>query len=192
MERNFILRISLSEIEPLIWRQVKVNADIPLSELHHVIQLAMGWKNYHLYQFSYHDLLMGNPVLLDEKDIISDRLVTLAAILKEEGDVLSYEYDFGDGWMHEVRLETITNEAKASHPPVCLNGERSSPPEDCGGIRGYYSLLKALTDKRNPEHRETVQWAGAYNPEKINLEAINKSFQSIRRYVRKYETENGL
>lgn len=193
MERNFILHISLVEIEPLIWRRVKVEADVLLSDLHHVIQLAMGWKNYHLYQFSHHGLLMGNPVLLEGEDIVSDRAVPLAAILKELGDSLMYEYDFGDGWMHEIRLEEILEEEKSSFPPVYLDGQRSSPPEDCGGVPGYREALKVLADKKHPEYKEMRTWVGrSFDPEKVDPDRINKSFHSISRYIRNYETGNGL
>lgn len=193
MKRNFILHISLVEIEPLIWRRVKVEADVLLSDLHHVIQLAMGWKNYHLYQFSHHGLLMGNPVLLEGEDIVSDRAVSLAAILKEVGDSLMYEYDFGDGWMHEIRLEEIIEEEKAAFPPVYLDGRRNSPPEDCGGVPGYYEVLKVLADKKHPEYKEMRTWVGrSFDPEKVDPDRINKSFHSISRYIRNYETGNGL
>ena len=193
MERSFILHISLAEIEPLIWRSVKVKADILLSDLHHVIQLSMGWKNYHLYEFSHHGLLMGNPVLLEREDIVSDRVVPLSAILKEDGDSLTYEYDFGDGWMHEIRLEGIVEEEKAAFPPLYLDGQRSSPPEDCGGVPGYYNILKILADKKHPEYKEMRTWVGrSFDPEKVDPDRINASFRSINRYIRNYETGKGL
>lgn len=135
---------------------------------------------------------MGNPVLLEGEDIVSDRAVPLSAILKEAGDSLMYEYDFGDGWMHEIRLEEMTEEEKAIFPPVCLDGQRSSPPEDCGGIPGYYELLKVLADKTHPEYKEMRTWVGrSFDPEKVDSDRINASFRSIKKYIRNYETGNG-
>lgn len=187
------MHISLVGTEPPVWRRIKVKADILLSDLHHVIQLAMGWKNYHLYQFSHHGILMGNLVLLEEEDIVSDRDVSLSSILKKEADTMMYEYDFGDSWLHEIRLEDIVEEEKAVFPPVYLDGQRSSPPEDCGGINGYYELLKVLADKKHPEYKEMLTWVGkSFEPEKVDPDRINSSFHSIKQYIRNYEAGNGL
>lgn len=33
------------------------------------------------------------------------------------------------------------------------------PPEDCGGIYGYYDLLEILEDPKHREHAERKDWA---------------------------------
>ncbi len=44
--------------------------------------------------------------------------------------------------------------------PVCIDGERACPPEDCGGVDGYYRMLEILKDTSDPEHEEMKTWAG--------------------------------
>ncbi|MDP4213075.1 MAG: plasmid pRiA4b ORF-3 family protein [Bacteroidota bacterium] len=130
---------------------------------------------------------------MEGEDIVSDRAVPLSAILKEAEDSLMYEYDIGDGWMHEIRLEELTEEEKAVFPPLYLDGQRSSPPEDCGAIDGYYEVLKVLADKKHPEYKEMcTSVERSFDPEKVDADHIGTSFRSIKRYIRNYETGNGL
>jgi hypothetical protein len=55
-----------------------------------------------------------------------------------------YKYDFGDSWEHEVLVEEVLPPDPDFKHPVCLGGANACPPEDCGGIPGYYDLLAAL------------------------------------------------
>jgi len=99
---------------------------------------------------------LGDP---DESQ--DEAKVRLSDVLHRERDWLLYEYDFGDSWEHEVRVEKIL-----PAPPVgvrkaaCLGGARACPPEDCGGIPGYERLLKILANPKHPEHDETLEWIG--------------------------------
>jgi len=67
-----------------------------------------------------------------EDDLRLDQLVAV------EGDKLWYEYDFGDGWDHVLRVEKVLDDP----PPQvrCTGGQKACPPEDCGGIGGYEEL----------------------------------------------------
>jgi len=101
---------------------------------------------------------------------------TLQIIFLSQVKLLSNEYDFGDSWHHEILFEGILLKEKKVKYPVCLAGERACPPEDCGGIWGYESLLKILRDPKHEEYESMVEWLsgwyGKYNPEKIDRGTI--------------------
>ena len=92
-----------------------------------------------------------------------------------------YEYDFGDGWIHEVVAEKILPPDPGFKNPVCLAGENACPPEDCGGIPGYYNLLEILGDRKHPEYRDMKDWMGGkFDPAAFKLDAVNKAFKRLK------------
>ena len=106
--------------------------------------------------------------LMDEQHIFVGQLV-------KKGSQFTYTYDFGDGWRHLVTVEKISK--PTGRPdldfPACVAGERACPPEDCGGPYSYEEFLDALTDKHHPEHRDTKQWSGAFEPEVFSVQQAN-------------------
>ena len=132
-----------------------------MARLHDALQEAFGWTNSHLHQFRVGRECFGVP----DRDgwggpeVIDERRVRL----EEVADVKSrlvYEYDFGDGWEHDIVVERV--DAGDEALPTCLDGRRARPPEDCGGPYGYENLLQALADPKHPEHAEMREWAGPY------------------------------
>jgi hypothetical protein len=103
--------------------------------------------------------------------------VLLSQVIRRQGQVFSYEYDFGDGWLHEVKVEKILPYDPGMALPVCLAGARACPPEDCGSFPGYANVLRVLKQAKTPEDREFRKWVGEYNPELFNPEAINRQLQ---------------
>jgi hypothetical protein len=89
-----------------------------------------------------------------------------------------YEYDFGDSWEHEVLVEKVVPAEKGrGRYPLVTAGKRASPPEDCGGIPGYYQLLEVLGNPRHPEHEEMLEWCGGeYDPDEFDLQEVNRIF----------------
>lgn len=84
---------------------------------------------------------------------------------------LRWDYDFGDGWEHDVIVEAIEPTRSDTTYPVCLKGKRACPPEDCGGPWGYQNLIDALRDPDHPEHDELVDWASPdFDPEEFDVE----------------------
>lgn len=122
------LRISLLDVRPTVWRRVLVPATLTFSDLHRVIQYAMGWEHAHLHQFRAFT------------EIGDDALI--GAFLRDPGDRVSYEYDFGDSWEHVVELVQVrTGRVRVPRLPWVLAGARACPPEDCGGPWGYMAAL---------------------------------------------------
>jgi hypothetical protein len=113
-------------------------------------------------------------------DMKDDRRVRLRDIAREKGASFLYVYDFGDGWRHRVTVEDISPRTEYSLVPLCLDGKRACPPEDCGGIGGYQNLVEALRDRRHPEHRELRMWVGRhYDPELFSVQAVNSALAAL-------------
>ena len=92
--------IQLDGTDPLVSRTFKVSSEITMYELHHTIQVVMGWKNYHLYQFEVGDTVIADSSLWDEDEMgpITDvKKVSVGEVFDKVGITAEYEYDFGDG-----------------------------------------------------------------------------------------------
>jgi hypothetical protein len=109
----------------------------------------------------------------DEEDILISQVAEMGRKVR-----FTYEYDFGDGWQHEVALEkTLEPEPKVKYPK-CVEGARACPPEDCGGIWGYADFLEAIADPKHENHREVKEWVGGkFDPEKFSVEVVNKGLR---------------
>ena len=174
------LKITLKYSRPPIWRRIHVSADTRLGELHDIIQTAMGWSDDHLHQFIIGDTSYGMPDPHFPGDIKSERNVRLDGVAAE-GDTLIYEYDFGDGWVHEIEVEKVLPAEPGKRYPLCLAGKRACPPEDCGGMPGYERLLEVLRDPKHEEHEEMREWAGEdFDPEAFDLNKINRALKGIQ------------
>ena len=175
-------KITLKDSKPKIWRRFQIESTLMFYDLHLIIQTVMGWSNTHLYQFIYDgDNFIGNPELLERDGIADDKEVAISIVFDKPKIKMEYEYDFGDGWQHELILEKIEKKNTTQHYPTCLEGEMNCPPEDCGGIHGFYDRLKAFKNKRHPEHEDVVEWMREnYNPEFFDLQSVNKNLQDYK------------
>jgi len=107
--------------------------------------------------------------------------VKLKDVVSREKAKFIYEYDFGDGWEHELLVEKILPPTAGQRYPICLKGKRACPPEDVGGIWGYADFLEAIQDPNNPDHEDLLEWiGGSFDPEAFDLEEINRRLQKIR------------
>jgi hypothetical protein len=175
------VRIELRDSDPPIWRQVEVPTSISLKVLHDVIQIVMGWFDYHLWEFTIGGQRYGLPMDEDwgTEPRIEATKVRLRDVLKQRKTTIDYLYDFGDSW--ELRL-TVTDvrvgEPGVSYPRY-VAGEHNAPPEDCGGIPGFYELLDAIADPRHPSHAEAKQWLDEYDPNAIDTLLIGDDLARI-------------
>lgn len=138
------MHVELTGTQPPVWRRVDLASDLFLDRIHDVLQMVMGWQDYHLHQFASggqaHDPKAENYVMpagLAEGIVgIDERRVRLDEVLVGPGDRLFYEYDFGDSWSHTLDLEEVIDRSPGADPARCVGGEWACPPEDCGGIGG--------------------------------------------------------
>lgn len=73
---------------------------------------------------------------------------------------MTYLYDFGDSWEHEILVEKIEQGAAGMEHPECLTGKRACPIEDCGGIHGYQRMVDILADPAHAQRQEILDWVG--------------------------------
>ena len=191
---TYQLKVTLEDMSPPIWRRFQVPGRISLAGLHLVLQTVMGWENDHLYQFQ-----VGRRVIDESGGGLSpaERLfgsssrkkedawaVELRSVAPEKGARLTYVYDFGDNWCHEVLVEQTTCPDGDPDRAVCLAGERACPPENCGGVWGYEEVLAAIADPKNPALAERRERLGQnYHPDRFDSAAVTarlRKFDPVR------------
>jgi hypothetical protein len=175
-------KITLKEIEPVIWRRIVVPATYSFWDLHVAIQDSMGWLDSHLHVFRIDNPRTGkiDEIGIPEDDPFEDELVLLPGwelsivdYFIQPGDRAGYEYDFGDSWEHEVVLEGILLKGTKTKYPKCTGGARACPPEDCGGVHGYQEMLKIVRNRSHEEHKSTMEWLGGkYDPKTFDPDSI--------------------
>jgi hypothetical protein len=195
------LKATLQGLRPPIWRRILIPDDFHLDELHHAIQISMGWTNSHLHQFTlrtktprqgrldYEIALLSRRGSFFEADVLGERVFSdpefeledaedesrarLVQILPKVGAKLEYLYDMGDSWEHHIVLEKILEPNPSISYPCCIAGRRACPPEDCGGVWGYADLIEALGDAKHERHEEVKEWAGEIDPDHFDIDQTN-------------------
>lgn len=180
----FQFKITLLDIKPAIWRRIQV-PDCTLDVLHLYVQAAFGWWNYHLHQFEIDGVRYGPPKPegmdfgLETEDETGAGLSDLLPRTKRKARWV-YEYDFGDGWRHEVLFEGFTAPEPKAKYPLCLEGARACPPEDCGGPWGYVDYLASITDPEHEQHEEMLEWRGPFDPEAFDPKKATTEMRKVR------------
>ena len=192
-------KVHLKEISPMIWRRFLIQSDSTLKDLHYVIQILMGWTNYHLNEFIIKGRRYTIPNMIGNPSVCGKygSNIKLEEFKFRKNEKFLYTYDFTAGWEFEVRLETINSPQNKKIYPICISGSGASPDEECGGthrfseLKDYWSIkaddiliefLTALADKKNSdkmisetfdmyELQETSYWL---NINKYERKEINK------------------
>lgn len=180
------IKITLLGTKPPIWRRLVVPASMSLARLHDVLQTAMGWHDCHMHEFRAGDRHFGKP---DPEDldmgmppVENERTIKLSSVLRRPGAKMIYTYDFGDNWEHAVVLEKQLPLLPDMNDPICLDGKLACPPDDCGGIPGFYDLLDALADPNHEQHEEMRDWVGdEFDPQAFSIDLVNRRLAPRRR-----------
>ncbi|HDX9578387.1 TPA: plasmid pRiA4b ORF-3 family protein [Bacillus pseudomycoides] len=170
-------KVTLKGIRPPIWRRFLIDNQVTFEDLHIIIQIVMGWENYHLFSFDTKDALVQ---ILDDsseffpslREVYDAEDTQIGELITEEKQKCLYTYDFGDDWEHELVLEKILPIDEKMVVPTCLKGKRACPPEDCGGIYMYNEIEAALKGEGELDE-EMKDWLGEFDPEEFDLEFIN-------------------
>lgn len=197
--KQYELKIQLKNItKPPVWRKVRVASFYTFEDLHEIIQMAMGWEASHLHQFIVGERRSANAICIAMEDseiedffngeVLLEAEVTLDQFLKNPKDKLLYEYDFGDGWEHEVTLEAVHDFDKKLVTPFVLSGKGACPPEDCGGAGGYEGLKIALENPKSPEHKSAREWMGLekgekYDPTEFDIDEANSDLEEFFEHI---------
>jgi hypothetical protein len=182
----FQIKVALVGSDPEIWRRLLVPASITLAALHNVLQIAMGWDSSHLHEFrkgkQYYGMPNPDEVFFNVPRTIDDRKVRLDEVLLRVGSNFVYTYDMGDSWEHAIVLEKRLPADPSVKCPACLGGERACPPEDCGGVYGFYDLLEASRVPKHSRHEELLEWVGEeWDPDAFSPDDVNQRLHARRR-----------
>jgi hypothetical protein len=170
----------LRDIHPPVWRRIQVWEDTTLAQLHAILQIVMGWEDYHLHQFMIGRRLYSVPDPDDamyERKVSDESRVPLGEVVPRVGTQFAYLYDFGDNWEHDLMLEAILLPDTTAQYPTCIGGERRTPPEDVGGTHGYEEYLAVLADPEHEEHDNMLQWRGPFDPEAFSPAQVNQGLR---------------
>jgi hypothetical protein len=180
------IKVTLLGTRPPIWRRLLVPADLTLEDLHHILQTAMGWQNCHMHDFQIGQKTFGQPDpdegFMDMPTTANEGAARLFRVLGKAGAKAVYNYDFGDGWEHGITVEKVLAPEPGRVYPVCVDGKRHCPPEDCGGVYGFYDLLETIGDPKHEQYAETIDWLGDdFDPEAFSLDEVNGRLAYLHR-----------
>jgi hypothetical protein len=179
--KDLIIRasITLLDVDPAIWRRIEAPANITLEGLHDVIQVVMGWADYHLHHFQIGSVRYSARTP-DDVDMRDGRKLKLSKLIVDGERAFDYVYDYGDDWRCVVVLEATVPMIPALAYPRLVEGARRGPPEDVGGPWGYGEFLEAITDPKHERHAELLEWCGGnFDPQQLNITEINRSLTSL-------------
>ncbi|MGH7005206.1 MAG: plasmid pRiA4b ORF-3 family protein [Alphaproteobacteria bacterium] len=178
------LKIILADTEPPIWRRVEVPADLTLKDLHALIQAVMRWTNSHLYLYQVGRETIAGPgmggVGFGAAPAVGAGRVSLADLAEGGIKRFRYVYDMGDSWEHDIRIEKVLAGGTSVAYPRFIDGAMRAPPDDSGGIPGFYDFLDAINDAEHPEHADRIEWyGGAFDPDDIEADRIHRDLARL-------------
>lgn len=176
------LHISLRDSDPPIWRRVLVPGSVTLKQLDRVIQRSLDWENSHLHEFRIKTLVRPGRDGFEPPSNAYEARVRLAESGLTRGSKFQYIYDFGDDWLHDIKVEKMLERDPEMKYPVCIEAAGAAPPEDCGGLWGYYDMVEAIADPEHPAHAHYLEWWGddTFDLDWVDLDAINKRLSLMK------------
>ncbi len=145
---GYQLKITIKDSHPPIWRRILVPSHITFYDLDDIIEAAFGWQHEHMFAFNFGNRWMefiGAPIPEDD-----DNAEECIDGWLEEGDSFRYTYDFGDDWVHTIKVEKEVPYEKRYPQVIKFKGPNMI--EDCGGIWGFYEQI----DEAEPFDMEAV------------------------------------
>lgn len=169
--------------KPPVWRRLVLPSRLTFYELHLVLQEAMGWLDYHLYEFVGRDVFLCEPDHFEEfgspypDRFYLDPKLTLIHGLMISLKTINYFYDFGDGWQIKLTVEKIV---ESDNPyPYISDWRGEAPPEDCGGIPGFDNLRAILADPEHPEYADMLDWTKSQDYGPFDRTTVNSVLEDI-------------
>ena len=175
------IRVVIRGIIPLIWRRLLLRSDSTLANLHYVLQSAFNWEDYRLHRFAirgmeYGFFRMGGSLYSGDA-----HQVRLSDFHFQPDESFIYEYDLGNRWIHDIRMESTLLFDTNKHYPCCIGGKRAAPPEDCGGPTVYMRHLgvyRYIVEDDNQDEflnyeDEALQDLIQYDPEHFDQRHLN-------------------
>ncbi|MGM8215906.1 plasmid pRiA4b ORF-3 family protein [Bacillaceae bacterium W0354] len=195
IKEAIVLRVTMDLINHHVYRKIVVPKHITFPELHNVLQIAFGWQDYHLHEFSIYP---SRPYVVESRHRREYGKPLVSLVCSEEtlsydygvpqkmetGEKLNdylpaeiiYTYDYGDDWRHHIRVEDVIDDYDRNYA-MCLEGDGIAPPEDVGGEPGFDHFLSVIKDKNNPDYDWMNDWGRGQGYSNFDLELINRRFR---------------
>ena len=178
--------VSLMDIEPRIWRRFQLDASGTFGDLHLAIQDSFDWDMSHLWDFrtkgrnrrALAGLRVDDIAELDRDDIPDAWSVNLTQHFRRVSMTCQYVYDYGDNWIHAVKLRRRVESTKRFQRRL-IAGSRAAPQEDSGGVYGYWRLVELAetgTDPWGLDPDENPGWINDWKPDQFDLAAARTAF----------------
>lgn len=178
------LSVDLRGVEPTVRRRFEIPADMTLADLHEVLQIAFQWDDDHLHSFKVGDTRYGPPAVREDgfgPPVRAEEGIKLGTLWRRGCQRLQYLYDFGDDWLHNIRILRVRAPDPAKPVPALLHAQGRTPPEDCGGPFGYMALQEILADPAHPNHAEYAEWyPDGIDPHTPETERIERGLAALR------------
>ena len=170
------LKILIKNSKPPIWRRALIEDDMTYSSLHHIIQDLFEWQESHLYEFvaehkTYMDAEFEDDLF--DSDSLDVHKYTISEDLRKVGDKITYVYDFGDNWEHEIKLEAILEKDEDQYYPKCIKGKGRGPMEDIGGIWAYNDIVRAYREG-DRQTLDEFYVDSTFDPERFSVDEVNR------------------
>ena len=178
------LSVDLRGVDPTARRRFEVPAEMTLADLHRVLQVTFQWDDDHLHSFRAGQKRYGPPQVRGGglgPPVQPEEGIKIGTLARQGHQRLQYEYDFGDGWLHDIRVLQVRDAEPGRPAPALLHAQGRTPPEDCGGPPGYAGLLAILDDPTHPDHAEYAEWyPDGIDPHAPETETIEKMLAALR------------
>ena len=201
--KTYVLYASIEDCPVKVFRRIKVPSNLWLGNLGKILITAFGWAGYHLSQFTKGGVDYTSKENIEEsfdfgyQRSIDEMTVTVEDVLPQKGSTISFEYDFGDGWIHNVRVTSVSDEPLPGEDICVTSGKGACPPEDVGGVWGYSQMLDILSGKiDDPEEKTSYEeWLGlrkgeSFDPEEFDLEMANEDVNHLVTLIVKGKEES--
>jgi Plasmid pRiA4b ORF-3-like protein len=198
------LRVTIDEVTPAVVRRVEVPLDIRLDDLHFVLQIAIGWQNCHPFEFRVEGTTENKTTetkttetkttwekrwgLVDRDDPESSPLpaesATLADVLQYGHTVFHYDYVYGEDWEHTLEAEAVVTADAGTHYPRLVSAQGRCPPADIGGVTGYETFLRAISDPLHLNHEGMRDWDDPdFDPHVVDEAALRTNLANLGKYL---------
>lgn len=204
MPKYMEFEVTLAGTKPRVWRRFMMRAHgRSMLDLHYAIQDACGWEEAHLWSFrelkaprktiatipDQGEMSMGIGPIYSRREPQA-HMVSLKQVFKEPRDKCDYWYDFGDDWHHTVVLKKIIDSEEKFERRLTA-GALAFPPEDCGGLWGYYACVAATAPegilsesdlaefRANDNLEDRKEWLTdiGWRPDAFDLASANQAFE---------------
>jgi hypothetical protein len=144
--KNYSIKIALRGISPMIWRRLRILGSTSLADLHHMIQIVFGWDDDHLHRFHIYGKDYGIAYVGGLSFSDDAHLVYLDDFEFDVGDRFTYEYNFFEHWLHDIRIEAIETMSTLPSGPFCIKGNGMPDATKYDEYERTMDLVNAIID----------------------------------------------